>query len=131
MKKLILNAAALNSILLLAGCSSSAGTSSKDQLVECYGVSNTVPSTPLMMSEEICKKLAHTKMVSVTADDYVECYGVAAAGENDCATNSTACGGTAAVDRAPNAWVAIPQGVCMNIKGAVVGQLEKKAVVKK
>ena len=123
MKKIILSTASLSSLLLLASCSSSGNP--QDKLVECYGVSNAGPAVPLLMTKGICQKLAHTKMIDVTADDYVECYGVAAAGENDCATNSTACGGTAAVNNSPEAWIAIPKGVCMNVKGAVVGQLEK------
>ncbi len=123
MKKIILNTATLSSILLLAGCS---GGNPQDKLVECYGISKASPDAPLMTTKGICEKLAHTQMVDVTADDYVECYGVAAAGENDCATNSTACGGTAAVNNSPAAWIAIPKGVCMNVKGGVLGKLEKK-----
>lgn len=123
MKKTMLSASTISAVLLLAGCSSSSHASGESSLVECYGVSKAGPNVPLVMDKGTCKKLAHTQMVEVTADDYVECYGVAAKGENDCATNNTACGGTAASDRVPGAWVAIPKGVCMNLQGAVVGQL--------
>jgi uncharacterized membrane protein len=114
---------ALLSGLLLSGCSKSSQSSGQDSLVECYGVSKQGPDVPVMMTKGMCDKLPATKQVKVNADDYVECYGVAAKSMNDCATNSSACGGSASVDRASNAWIAVPKGVCANLQGAVVGQL--------
>lgn len=120
MKRTILSASALATVLALAGCSH--GTE-RDSLVECYGVGTAGPGAPLMMTKGMCNKLPHTNMVAVTANDYVECYGVAAAGKNDCATDRSACGGTTAIAREPAAWIAIPSGVCMNLKGAIVGKI--------
>lgn len=109
----------------LVGCS---GTESpQNKLVECYGVAKDGPDIPVMMTKGMCDKLPYTKQVTVNANDYVECYGVAAAGKNDCATNTSACGGTSSVNNASNAWIAIPNGVCLHLKGAVVGQLSSGA----
>ncbi len=125
MKKIVLPSMAFLSAVLLSGCSGS-GQGGQNSLVECYGVSKAGPDVPLMMTKGMCDKLPYTKQVPADANDYVECYGVAAKGMNDCATNSTACGGSASVDRASNAWIAIPKGVCANLQGAVVGQLAGK-----
>lgn len=125
MKKTTLSSLAVAGVVALGtltGCSGS-GQSSQDQLVECYGVSKDGADVPAMMTKGTCDKLPYTKQVVVNANDYVECYGVAAAGKNDCATNSSACGGTSSVNGASNAWIAIPKGVCMELKSAVVGQL--------
>ena len=121
MKKTILSASALTVTLALTGCSGQ--NTGQNALVECYGVGTAGPGAPLMMTKGMCEKLPKTNMVIVTAADYVECYGVAAKGENDCATSSGACGGTTSVSRDPAAWIAIPSGVCMNLKGAVVGKI--------
>ncbi len=122
MKTITLASMALLSTVLLSGCSGS-NQGGQNALVECYGVSKQGPDVPVMMTKGMCDKLPSTRQVPVNANDYVECYGVAAKGMNDCATNSTACGGSASMDRASSAWIAIPKGVCANLQGAVVGQL--------
>lgn len=45
------------------------------------------------------------------------CYGVAAKGQNDCATPQYACVGRSTVDRDPNAWIMVPAGLCERIAG--------------
>ncbi len=105
-------------------------------MVKCYGVANGDANQWVAATAGECKKLADSKPVPMTpaeaADaphykttDYVKCYGVAAGGMNDCATNTTACGGTASTPRQADAWIAIPQGVCQQVKGGVVGKVEK------
>ena len=80
-----------------------------------------------------CEKLADHKIEYMSPaeashvatypyDTYVKCYGVAAAGMNDCATDTTACGGSVTVPRDTGAWVAIPQGICEQLKGGIVAQ---------
>ena len=46
-----------------------------------------------------------------------KCYGVSAAGKNDCATATSSCAGTAKVDRQTDAFVAVPKGLCLKIAG--------------
>jgi len=55
------------------------------------------------------------------AGDKEKCYGVAAAGKNDCATATSSCAGTSKVDAQGDAFVAVPQGLCLKIAG---GSLE-------
>ncbi len=46
-----------------------------------------------------------------------KCYGVAAAGQNDCATKSSSCAGTSKVDNQGDAFVAVPKGLCEKLAG--------------
>ena len=47
-----------------------------------------------------------------------KCYGVAKAGQNDCAsTGNNSCGGTSRIDADPSAWIYVPAGYCDRIVG--------------
>ena len=59
--------------------------------------------------------------------DSVKCYGVALAGQNDCAAGpGTTCAGTSSVDYQGNAWKAVPAGTCetMEVPGDRMGSTE-------
>lgn len=99
--------------------------------VRCLGISKQGKNHPIIMSAGLCKKLAYSKSQPVTAmqaatfhkypyESYVKCYGVAAAGMNDCGTNTTACGGSVHTPARKDAWVAVPKGVCQQVKNGVV-----------
>lgn len=122
MKKVAISVSAMIGLSVIGvGCSahkSSDAAASTDQLVECYGVGKT--DAPVLMPKKFCDVLPASKQVVVTTDDYVQCYGVAAAGKNDCATASVSCGGKVTVDRAPDAWVSVPRGICENLKGSTI-----------
>ncbi|MFV0408720.1 MAG: DUF2282 domain-containing protein [Paracoccus sp. (in: a-proteobacteria)] len=46
-----------------------------------------------------------------------KCYGVAMAGENDCAAGAgTTCAGTSKVDYQGNAWKLVPAGTCATME---------------
>lgn len=56
-----------------------------------------------------------------------KCYGVALAGQNDCAAGpGTTCAGTSKVDYQGNAWKLVPEGTCesMELPGDRMGSLE-------
>ena len=57
------------------------------------------------------------------AADSEKCYGVAAAGKNDCATATSSCAGTSKVDSQGDAFIAVPAGLCAKLAG---GSLEPK-----
>ncbi|EPJ48122.1 MAG: putative signal peptide protein [Osedax symbiont Rs1] len=46
-----------------------------------------------------------------------KCYGVAAAGQNDCATKNSSCAGTSKTDNQGDAFLAIPTGLCEKLAG--------------
>ncbi|MBG53104.1 MAG: DUF2282 domain-containing protein [Alphaproteobacteria bacterium] len=46
-----------------------------------------------------------------------KCYGVALAGQNDCAAGpGTSCAGTSTIDYQGNAWKLVPAGTCTSIE---------------
>lgn len=68
---------------------------------------------------------AHTTGTVQAAEE--KCYGVALAGENDCAAGEgTTCGGTSTVDYQGNAWSLVPAGTCltMELPDGRIGSLE-------
>jgi uncharacterized membrane protein len=48
---------------------------------------------------------------------YEKCYGIAAAGQNDCFTPQNSCAGTSEQDRELQAWIFVPKGTCTKIAG--------------
>jgi uncharacterized membrane protein len=47
-----------------------------------------------------------------------KCYGLAKAGQNDCAsTGNNSCAGTSRLDADPSAWIYVPAGYCDRIVG--------------
>ncbi|WP_265530149.1 BufA1 family periplasmic bufferin-type metallophore [Sphingomicrobium marinum] len=69
---------------------------------------------------------AETEMIAeAEAEGKVKCYGVALAGENDCAAGEgTTCAGTSTVDYQGNAWKYVDGGEagCADIGGTLVAQ---------
>ncbi|MEE2565520.1 BufA1 family periplasmic bufferin-type metallophore [Hyphobacterium marinum] len=56
-------------------------------------------------------------MDEMAADGQERCYGVALAGENDCAAGpGTSCQGTSTVDYQGNAWTYVEEGTCESIE---------------
>ncbi len=56
-----------------------------------------------------------------------KCYGIALAGENDCAAGpGTSCEGSSTVDYQGNAWKYVPKGTCetTEVEGDRMGSLE-------
>jgi uncharacterized membrane protein len=61
------------------------------------------------------------------AEDQEKCFGVAKAGENDCAAGKgTTCAGTSKIDYQGNAWKLVPKGSCttMELPDGRTGSLE-------
>lgn len=60
---------------------------------------------------------------AANAAENEKCYGVAAAGKNDCQTASNSCAGTSTTAAQADAWIYVPAGTCQKING---GSLEPK-----
>ena len=70
---------------------------------------------------------AAVSSTTASAADMDKCYGVALAGQNDCAAGpGTTCEGTSKVDYQGNAWSLVPAGSCVSITlpGGRTGSLE-------
>ena len=62
----------------------------------------------------IAVSVALSTAPALAAGDKEKCYGIAKAGQNDCATadGSHSCAGQAKVDKAPNEWKYVAKGTC-------------------
>jgi len=58
---------------------------------------------------------------SAQAAEKEKCYGVAAAGKNDCQTATSSCAGTSKIDGQKDAFLVVPKGLCGKLAG---GSLE-------
>jgi len=77
--------------------------------------------------------LGLTQNVALAQDSKAKekCYGIAKAGQNDCAnlSGTHSCAGQATVDNAPDEWKYVPKGQCAAMKG--MSAEEAKAKLKK
>lgn len=53
-----------------------------------------------------------------------KCYGIALAGQNDCATKTSSCAGTSKIDNQADAFIAVPKGLCGKITGGSLKPIE-------
>jgi uncharacterized membrane protein len=58
-----------------------------------------------------------------------KCYGIAKAGQNDCANLAAthSCAGQSTVDNDPGEWKYVPKGSCKAMKGLTPAQAKAKA----
>lgn len=81
----------------------------------------------MALSASVAAGLAATPAAAQKKPAMEKCYGVAKAGENDCAAGpGTTCAGTSKIDYQGNAWKLVPQGSCetMELPGGRTGSLE-------
>jgi len=79
--------------------------------------------TALLLASAVAAALSSPVMSVAQAADNEKCYGVAAAGQNDCQTASNACAGQVTEAGRGDAWISVPTGTCQKING---GSLEPK-----
>jgi uncharacterized membrane protein len=62
-----------------------------------------------------------------------KCYGIAKAGQNDCAnlSGTHSCAGQAKTDNAPDEWKYVAKGTCKQMKGMTAEEAKAKAPAKK
>jgi uncharacterized membrane protein len=72
--------------------------------------------------------LAATSTQAV-AQSKEKCYGIAKAGQNDCAnlSGSHSCAGQAKADMDPNEWKYVAKGTCKEMKGMTADEVKAKA----
>ncbi|WP_372423535.1 BufA1 family periplasmic bufferin-type metallophore [Salinarimonas chemoclinalis] len=76
------------------------------------------PKTKLALAGTVAAALSLAAAPSFAqSGDMEKCFGVALAGENDCAAGpGTTCAGTSTVDYQGNAWSLVPAGTCESIE---------------
>lgn len=55
-------------------------------------------------------------LLGMAANADEECYGVVLAGDNDCATATNACAGHSLEDGQKDAYIELPDGLCLKLK---------------
>ena len=76
----------------------------------------TKPIKALAVAGAVAAALS-AQTTTANAQSKEKCYGVALAGQNDCAAGpGTTCAGTSTIDYQGNAWKAVPAGTCASIE---------------
>jgi uncharacterized membrane protein len=87
----------------------------------------------LIVSSAIASALALGLVGQIAAQEKgkEKCYGVAKAGQNDCAnlSGTHSCAGQSKIDMAPEEWKYVAKGTCKDIQG--LSEAEAKAKVRK
>jgi uncharacterized membrane protein len=80
--------------------------------------------TNLILAGAVAAALSAPLIASpAAAAENEKCYGVAAAGQNDCQTANNSCAGHSTMSGQADAWIYVPAGTCAKING---GSLEPK-----
>lgn len=85
----------------------------------------------LIVSSALASVLALGLVAPAAAQAKEKCYGIAKAGQNDCAnlSGTHSCAGQSKVDNAPDEWKYVAKGTCKDMKG--LNEAEAKARAKK
>jgi uncharacterized membrane protein len=69
---------------------------------------------------------------SMAAAGKEKCYGIAKAGQNDCAnlSGTHSCAGLSKADNAPDEWKYVAKGTCKNLKGMSEAEAKAKTAKK-
>jgi uncharacterized membrane protein len=74
-------------------------------------------SKTLILSSALAAVIACAASPAFAADAQEKCYGVAKAGQNDCAGNGHACAGQAKTDNNPTDFKVVKAGTCTQMGG--------------
>jgi uncharacterized membrane protein len=94
------------------------------------------PTTSQLVSSALAAALAMGAVGQALAQDKAakeKCYGIAKAGQNDCASlsGSHSCAGQAKADMAPDEWKYVAKGSCSAEKGMSADEAKAKLMMKK
>jgi uncharacterized membrane protein len=88
----------------------------------------------LIVSSALASVLALglTGQTTAQAKEKEKCFGIAKAGQNDCAnlSGSHSCAGQNKVDNDPGEWKYVAKGTCKDLKGMSEAEAEAKAKTK-
>ena len=90
-------------------------------------------NTRLIVSSALASALALGLVAPVSAQDKPaakeKCYGIAKAGQNDCAnlSGTHSCAGQSKMDMAADDWKYVAKGTCMQMKGMTEDEAKMKA----
>ena len=77
----------------------------------------TAMTSRFVLGASLACALGAMAVTPVMAEEMEKCFGVALAGQNECAAGpGTTCAGTSKVDYQGNAWKYVPKGTCAAMK---------------
>ena len=79
--------------------------------------------TSLILAGAVAAAMAAPMIGTASAADNEKCFGVTAAGQNDCQSAGNSCAGQVNQAARTDAWIYVPAGTCTKIDG---GSLEPK-----
>ena len=80
----------------------------------------TAMTSRFVLGASLACALGAMAVTPVMAEEMEKCFGVALAGQNDCAAGpGTSCAGTSTVDYQGNAWKSVPKGSCVKMGGTL------------
>jgi uncharacterized membrane protein len=82
----------------------------------------------LIVSSALASVMALGLAGPVAAQEKEKCYGIAKAGQNDCAnlSGSHSCAGQNKVDNDPGEWKYVAKGTCKDMKGMTADEAKMK-----
>lgn len=81
-------------------------------------MTKSLKNTSFVVASAMAAALAMTAIPAAQAKEKPEkCFGIAKAGQNDCATANGSCAGTSAQDGQKDAFIYVPKGSCEKIVG--------------
>ena len=82
----------------------------------------------LIVSSAFASVMALGPAGPAAAQDKEKCYGIAKAGQNDCASlsGSHSCAGESKVDNDPGEWKYVAKGTCKELKGMSADEAKAK-----
>jgi uncharacterized membrane protein len=85
----------------------------------------------LILSSALASALALGLVGEAAAQDKEKCFGIAKAGQNDCAnlSGSHSCAGQSKADMGADEWKYVAKGTCKDLKG--LSEMDAKAKAKK
>ena len=82
----------------------------------------------LIVSSALASVMALGLAGPVAAQEKEKCYGIAKAGQNDCAnlSGTHSCAGQSKVDNDPGEWKYVAKGTCKDMKGMTADEAKAK-----
>lgn len=75
----------------------------------------TAMTSRLALGASLACAFGAMAVAPVQAQEMEKCYGIALAGQNNCAAGpGTTCAGTSSVDYQGNSWTLVPAGTCLS-----------------
>ncbi len=90
---------------------------------------------PTLVSSALAAALSLGLVAQAQAADAAKekCYGIAKAGQNDCAnlSGTHSCAGQSKMDNAPDEWKYVAKGTCKDLKGMTADEARAAMAMKK